>query len=272
MPNLLSPGWLASALARGRPAATAALLRDTGGDGVEVLLLRKEARRAFGGLWVFPGGGFESADNTFFADGSCDVLSTAKAAASREAAEETGLVVPRDALHFHSHWCSHRDSSGTSFATWGRPLTLAADDRRLPPEDNAHRRRYSTFFFVGAAEEPDAPVRVDGGEIEAFAWLRPEEALGRHADGALPMLPPTWMTLESLARHGSSIAAARAVASAEPIAYETRSAELSGGRSCFMWAGDAGYESGDPAVSGARHRIERSVEGVLSLERSSAGV
>ena len=45
------------------PAATVILLRDIDGDGKpEVLMLRKNSKIAFGGMWVFPGGRIDPED------------------------------------------------------------------------------------------------------------------------------------------------------------------------------------------------------------------
>ena len=43
------------------PAATVVVLRD-GADGPETLMLRKNSKIAFGGMWVFPGGKVDEAD------------------------------------------------------------------------------------------------------------------------------------------------------------------------------------------------------------------
>ena len=43
------------------PAATVVLLRDAD-DGPQVLMLRKNARIDFGGMWVFPGGRIDPED------------------------------------------------------------------------------------------------------------------------------------------------------------------------------------------------------------------
>ncbi|HAO56310.1 MAG TPA: NUDIX hydrolase, partial [Gammaproteobacteria bacterium] len=43
------------------PAATVVLLRDTD-SGPEVLMLKKNARIDFGGMWVFPGGRIDEED------------------------------------------------------------------------------------------------------------------------------------------------------------------------------------------------------------------
>ena len=42
------------------PAATVVLLRE-GDCGVEVLMLRKNSKITFGGMWVFPGGKIDAA-------------------------------------------------------------------------------------------------------------------------------------------------------------------------------------------------------------------
>ena len=43
------------------PAATVLLVRD-GDDGVEVLMIHRSSKTAFGGLWAFPGGRIEDED------------------------------------------------------------------------------------------------------------------------------------------------------------------------------------------------------------------
>lgn len=164
----------AAAMGNMLPAATVALLRDAPA-GLEVLLLQKSRKVAFSGLWVFPGGKVEPADVSRGEDGEEDVLRTAARAAAREAAEETALPVDPASLLFFSHW--------------------------LPPQAEVEKRGrgFSTFFFAAAAQDAGA-VAVDGGEISTHAWLRPADALERHAGGSLNMLPPTWITLERLSR------------------------------------------------------------------------
>ncbi|HUT78969.1 MAG TPA: hypothetical protein VM285_14825, partial [Polyangia bacterium] len=43
------------------PAATVITVRD-GPDGIEALMLRKNSKIAFGGMWVFPGGRVDAED------------------------------------------------------------------------------------------------------------------------------------------------------------------------------------------------------------------
>ena len=51
------------------PAATVIVLRDTP-DGLETLMLHKNSKIAFGGMWVFPGGRIDDADEVLDEDGN----------------------------------------------------------------------------------------------------------------------------------------------------------------------------------------------------------
>ena len=222
----------------GTPAATVALLRDAT-CGPEVLLLQKSKGQRFGELWVFPGGKIDQVDTVLYTDSPVeDVLATAARAAAREAAEEAQVAVLPRQLCFFSHW--------------------------LPPPLEAARRgkALSTFFFAGrAATARVDEVHVDGLEISNHEWVRPADALTRHAQGLLGLLPPTWITLDVLAAFSNVDAALSALGSAEPVCYETRLGKLKDGRTCYMWAGDAGWPSSEPTVPGPRHRL---VEAPLS--------
>ena len=67
------------------PAATVVLLRDApAGDGIEVLMLRRNAAVEFaGGMWVFPGGRIDPEDY----EGTENLLGAARNASVREAQE-----------------------------------------------------------------------------------------------------------------------------------------------------------------------------------------
>ena len=207
-------------------AATVVLLRDASeaeGDGVEVLMLRKNRGQAFGGMWVFPGGRVEDGDGDVERDGEATV---ARNAAVREAAEETGVALDATALVPFAHW--------------------------VPPADAP--RRFSTWFFVAALPPGAADVVVDGGEIGDHLWTRPADALARHAAGEVELVPPTWVTLHGLA---DLVSAAGGVerASAGEVAYYATHIGVVGEDLCAVWAPDAGYESGDLDQPGPRHRL-----------------
>ena len=69
------------------PAATVVLLRD-GSEGVEVLMLKKNSKITFGGMWVFPGGKIDPED--YPSDGDVDV-------AYRSKPRELSVFSPLDA-------------------------------------------------------------------------------------------------------------------------------------------------------------------------------
>lgn len=203
-----------------QPAATVVLVRDREAV-LETLLLRKNSRIAFGGMWVFPGGRVDVEDR---GAGVGDELAAERRAAVREAHEETGLVVDEEELVPFSHWT---------------PPPIAP-------------RRYRTWFFVARA--PEAVVSIDGGEIHEHAWLRPADALVRRDAGGIELAPPTFVTLHELAQHESVEATLAHARSRTPELFATVIARVDGG-AVAMWHGDAGYEDGVPDRPGARHRL-----------------
>jgi 8-oxo-dGTP pyrophosphatase MutT (NUDIX family) len=206
-------------------AATVVVIRD-GSEGIETLMLRRNANGQFGGMWVFPGG---KVDPT---DAGVDELARARVAAAREAYEEAGLRLDPDALTVHSHW--------------------------LPPPIVA--RRFSTWFFLAPLPAGAVDVTVDGHEIHDHAWLAATEVLRRRDAGEVELAPPTWVTLHSLVRHRNVAEAIAAAQAAEPERFTTRIALVDGTR-VAMWRGDAGYELGDVAAAGARHRLVMADDG-----------
>jgi 8-oxo-dGTP pyrophosphatase MutT (NUDIX family) len=197
------------------------LVRDAAA-GLETLMLRRSSKAAFGGMWVFPGGKVDAADRAGLDPG--DELEAARRAAVREAVEETGLAVPDASLVPFSHW--------------------------TPP--SVAPVRFHTWFFLAPA--PAGRVAVDQGEIHEHAWLRPEEALRRRDAKEIELAPPTFVTLVELSRFGSVGAALAAARARSPERFTTRIAKAEGGM-VALWHGDAGYESGDAARPGPRHRL-----------------
>ncbi len=204
-------------------AATVVLVRDTDA-GLECLMLRKTKGQAFGGLWVFPGGRVEDVDGTG--------LEGARAAAVREAREETGLVLDADSLVPFSHW--------------------------NPPAEAP--RRYATWFFLAGLPAGAADVIVDGKEIGDHVWTAPAAALERHRGGEVDLLPPTWISLRRIAEMPDVATAVAEVAAGRVDHFTTRVADADGVL-VTMWEPDAAYESGDLATAGARHRLVMDPDG-----------
>ena len=206
------------------PAATVILLRDTAA-GVETLMLRRNSKLAFGGMWVFPGGRVDPADH----EGAVGVdeataFAAARRAAVREAFEESGLTVAAEDLVALSHW--------------------------TPPPQTP--KRFATWFFVAPA--PEGAVTIDDGEIHDHMWLSPVDALAQRDRHEIELAPPTWVTLHMLAE-AETVGQALALASAsDPLIFVTRIGSTDDGLAA-MWAGDAGYETGDANAPGPRHRL-----------------
>ena len=201
------------------PAATVVLVREQVGR-LETLMLRKNSKLAFGGMWVFPGGRIDDADR----EGAADIADAARKAAVREAREEAALEVDPDSLAWISHW--------------------------VPPP--IAPKRFATWFFVAPA--PTGTVTIDGGEIHEESWMTPAVALERRDALEIELAPPTWVTLHYLGEFDSVDALMADAHAREPLFYETRMAKADGGM-VAMWTGDAGYESGDPDTPGPRHRL-----------------
>jgi 8-oxo-dGTP pyrophosphatase MutT (NUDIX family) len=217
------------------PAATTVLLRD-GDHGIEVLMARRNSRLAFaGGAWVFPGGRVdpEDWDGEPLSDLSHPrMVDAARRAAVREAAEETGAVVAPESLILISHW--------------------------TPPVEAP--KRFATFFFLGPAPEEVADLHADGGEIHELGWLRPADAVAARNAGEIELVPPTYITLELLGRFGSTVEALEHHRTRPPEHFSTSCVRFDGGM-VALYAGDAGYESGDLDQPGGRHRLWMLAEG-----------
>lgn len=214
------------------PAATVIPLRDTpqpdGSTALEVLMLRKNSKIAFGGMWVFPGGRIDPEDDDPHAPG--DEESAARRAAVREAFEEADLLIEPGGLELFSHW--------------------------TPPEISMNStKRFSTWFFVGRAPVgEDGEVNIDMGEIHEDEWVRPAEMLARRDNGDIQLVPPTIVTLHDLARFATVDEVLVACRAREAFRYTTKIVP-DGDAMVAMWHGDAGYDAEDLDAAGARHRL-----------------
>ena len=200
------------------PAATVVLARDAV-EGIEVLMLRRNSRGAFGGMWVFPGGQVDPDD------AAGDEISTARRAAVREAHEEAGLVIEPDDLVPFAHW--------------------------IPPPQAP--KRFSTWFFLAPAPAVH-DVSVDGAEIRAHEWHQPADAVALRDAGEIELAPPTWVTLWRLAQVESVDEAVSMARARPPQLYETHIATANGVM-VATWVGDAAYDDGDLDKPGPRHRL-----------------
>ncbi|MFW2421387.1 MAG: NUDIX hydrolase [Porticoccaceae bacterium] len=164
-----------------RPAATVAVVRDSG-DGIELLMLRRNRELAFaGGAWVFPGGAVE-------------VNETPVAAAVRECVEECGIHLPESALVEYAHWTT--PTSGMS-------------------------RRFATHFYC-AQVDTAAQVKIDEGEIHEYHWTSAKQALAQHHRGEFKIMPPTYLSLILFGRYANCAELLAALDSVEPYRVEPK--------------------------------------------------
>ena len=214
------------------PAATVVLLRDTGG-GPQVLMLRKNSRIAFGGMWVFLAD--VSIRTTIrkrvIRNRTITGTPVRETPRAREAREEAGLDLDASEFVWFSHW--------------------------TPPPDVP--ARFATWFFAAPGREQ--AISVDGGEIEAHRWIRPADALARHKAGEIDLVAPTWVTLYQMAQHATASALLGRLRANPARFYVTRIARSSDNVRVAMWREDAGYDDWNLEAEGARHRLWMPADG-----------
>jgi len=203
------------------PAATVLLLRDL--PQFEVLMIARHENSAFaGGALVFPGGRVDPGDKLpewrNFARGldGDDHVAASQVAAIREAFEEAGVLLARDAkgafatgerILSINDWRSRIENNDLLFMDLIRRenLVLACDELKLfahwiaPP---GLHRRFDTLFF--AAEFPDGQnVLEDGNEATEALWIAPSDALTARASGERKIIFPTACNLGLLGQSAS---------------------------------------------------------------------
>jgi recombination protein RecT len=191
-----------------RPAATVLLLRDSNA-GIEVLMTRRSMTASFApGAYVFPGGGVDALDASAHSHASrratqSDLHLTQAIAAIRESFEELGVLIAQrsDGTSATQDDIAAIDRKQPFAAQCAaRGLTLCgADvfvlahwitDRDLP-------RRFDVPFLVARMPQGQTPVADESEQFEPV-WVRPVDALTRHAAGTFFIIFPTIRTLERL--------------------------------------------------------------------------
>ncbi|MFT3718158.1 MBL fold metallo-hydrolase [Pseudorhodoferax sp.] len=210
-----------------RPAATVLLLRDAPA-GPEVLLTRRSASASFTpDVFVFPGGAIDAADHAAGSlatrrGGQDDAWLAPAVAAVREAFEELGVLLAR---HADGRWASAADVQALERRA---PLLPQCAERGLVLATDqvfalAHwttgpdqPRRFEVPFLVARMPAGQQPVADEAEQFEPV-WIRPAEALERHAGGGFPLILPTRHTLQRLQPYASVDAVLAACAQGGPL-------------------------------------------------------
>lgn len=217
-----------------KPAATIMLAREHSGRMEILLLKRNKALKFAGGAWVFPGGKIEPEE----LEHSESEMAAAKLAAVRETKEESGLDIDPDQLIYYRHWTT-------------------------PPPSP---KRFATWFFFGQVQDNNQRVQIDDSEIKEHLWTQPQVALDKMLNGKLNLMPPTFISLQII-RNSNSIQEARKKLLQEKPIVVLPVARKQGSEFVLMYNGDAGYEAGDPKITGPRHRfIMDQSEGKIKFE------
>ncbi|HMN78618.1 MAG TPA: NUDIX domain-containing protein [Burkholderiaceae bacterium] len=240
------------------PAATIVLMRD-GPQGMEMFMVVRHHQIDFAsGALVFPGGKVDAQDAdervirraASYADADA-VQSQLRAAAIREAFEESGILLAR-----------RRDGSpvdgGTDFERWRKGLNdrslklgdvLDDGDLQLACDDLVHfahwitppmmPKRFDTHFYL--ARIPGEQVAGhDGHENVDSVWISPEQAIADAEAGSRTIIFPTLSNVVRLAQY-ASVAAAFDGARAAPVRPITPWSEKRADGRYVCIPTDAGY-------------------------------
>lgn len=205
-----------------RPASAVVLARELRGGGIEVFMVRRHVRSEFvPDAYVFPGGSVSQSD--IEAERTSDLCSPVpegamalgagfRVAALRECFEEAGVllarrrdttlaIAPEDVERF----AAYRDGVYQQTVTMEgiaqrEELVLATGEllhwaHWITPE--ALPKRFDTHFFL-APMPAGQEAAHDRLETTAGAWITPERALARFADGDFPLVFATIHQLQAL--------------------------------------------------------------------------
>ena len=95
-----------------------------------------------------------------------------------------------------------------------------------------------------------------GGHIAQLRTCREVgREFGRHAEGEIDLVPPTWVTLYHLSQRTPVAAVLDDFAKRKARVYQTRVVKRADGVRVAMWTGDAGYDDWNADLEGPRHRL-----------------
>ncbi len=246
-----------SDLAPAVPAATILLVRDR--PTFEVLMVKRHHQIDFAsGALVFPGGKIEVGD----ADPAWAPLCRGwdvhpgeerhlRIAALREAFEESGVLLARDADGVPWKAVETAAASREAIATGELPfielvrsLGVQLDLEAMAPfarwiTPRMMPKRFDTWFFIATAPEDQLAV-CDGYETVDAEWIAPQAALDMAGRGERKIIFPTRMNLQMLAESRDANMAIAASHARKPVIVEPW-VEVRDGERFLLLPPDAGY-------------------------------
>lgn len=254
-----------------RPAATVMLIDDR--PDLQVFMMERHANTVFaGGMWVFPGGAVDAADDPLAFQDISIHRSDAQAselmaltsgglayyiAAIREAFEEAGILLARDKetrkpldlttaaveLRFQQHRDDINDAK-RSFIEIIKDEALFLDAGEMhyiarwitplgPP------RRFDARFFIARMPANQNPIH-DDGELVHSAWMSPNEIVKQAGAEKMVLMSPTLRMVKNLALFDSAeqVIASAAANQADEQAMVHRDTGI------IVMPGEPGYEQG----------------------------
>ncbi len=244
------------------PSSTILLLRD-GAEGLEVFMVVRHHQIDFAsGALVFPGGKVDKADSAQNvrsrvdgAEGIDDTLLALRVAAIREAFEEAGVLLARNAQTGNvvdaarlSALEPYRDALnkgelGIAEFLERENLRVAAD--MLTPfahwiTPSMMPKRFDTHFYLAEAPADHLAVH-DGSESVDSVWIRPQAALEEAEAGKRTVIFPTRMNVEKVGRSANVAHAIEEARKAPIVTVEPKVTKNEAGEPILRIPVEAGY-------------------------------
>ena len=244
------------------PSSTILLLRD-GAEGLEVFMVVRHHQIDFAsGALVFPGGKVDKADSAQNvrsrvdgAEGIDDTLLALRVAAIREAFEEAGVLLARNAQTGNvvdaarlSALEPYRDALnkgelGIAEFLERENLRVAAD--MLTPfahwiTPSMMPKRFDTHFYLAEAPADHLAVH-DGSESVDSVWIRPQTALEEAEAGKRTVIFPTRMNVEKVGRSANVAHAIEEARKASIVTVEPKVTKNEAGEPILRIPAEAGY-------------------------------
>ena len=240
---------------------------------LQVFMMERHAAHVFaGGMWVFPGGAVDAADDADHfqsisihrTDAEASKLMDLDAgglayyvAAIREAFEEAGILLALDrrsqqpldlsdtetARRFQQHRDDINDTN-RNFVEIAREEDLILDcgamhyiARWITPEGPP--RRFDARFFIAKIPSNQEPIH-DDGELIHSAWLGPKEILRRVEREEMVLMSPTLRMIKNLAEFesASQVIESASANQVDHLARVTKDTRV------IVMPGEPGYEEG----------------------------